>query len=175
MRRVTTWLLLLGPLGWAALAHGSATGVIQARLVISAACQVDSGLQPASLGSPGVLDFGPQAPRWQTPLRGQVDSTGSGNLQISCSPQVRAFNVVIDQGQNGAGGMRQLSNGRVLIPYRLSLDPGGSRVYPIGEARTFSVRSTEQVPIPIYGVLQAQPRALPAGLYRDTLRVTLDW
>ena len=45
----------------------------------------------------------------------------------------------------------------------------------IGQARAFTISSTQQIPIPIYGVVVAQPRALPAGLYRDTLRVTLDW
>jgi len=178
MNRTSILLLTLGPLlvpGGAA--HGSATGFIQARLVISAACQISSNdTQPAVLGNPGLLDFGERGPNWDQPLRSRVDEAGgAGTLQISCTPEVRAFNVRINGGLNGDDGVRRLSNGRELIPYQLAVDPGGNSRYVIGQARAFTINSTQQVPIPIYGVVVAQPRALPAGLYRDTLRVTLDW
>ncbi|MFV3288585.1 spore coat U domain-containing protein [Pseudomonas sp. NY11955] len=178
MNRTSILLLTLGPLlvpGGAA--HGSSSGFIQARLVISAACQISSNeTQPAVLGNPGVLDFGERGPNWDQPLRSRVDEVGGeGSLQITCTPEVRAFNVRINGGLNGDDGIRRLSNGRELIPYQLAVDPGGNSRYGIGQARAFTIRSSQQVPIPIYGVVVAQPRALPAGLYRDTLRVTLDW
>ncbi|RCL24732.1 SCPU domain-containing protein [Pseudomonas sp. AFG_SD02_1510_Pfu_092] len=178
MNRTSMLLLTLGPLLVpGGVAHGSSNGFIQARLVISAACQIDSNeAQAASLGNPGLLDFGDRAPNWLQPLRSQVDDVnGQGSLQISCTPEVRAFNVRINGGLNGSDGVRRLSNGRELIPYQLALDPGGNSRYGIGQARAFTISSSRQVPIPIYGVVVAQPRALPAGLYRDTLRVTLDW
>ncbi|HEK1685398.1 TPA: spore coat protein U domain-containing protein [Pseudomonas putida] len=177
MTRTSLLLLTLGPLLLPGTsAHGSTTGFIQARLVISSACQISSDQQPATLGNPGLMDFGAQGPTWDVPLRTRVDEAGGqGSLQISCTPQVRAFSVRIDEGLNGGGGVRQLSNGRELIPYQLAVDPGGNSRYGIGQARTFTIQGTEQVPVPIYGVVVAQPRALPAGLYRDTLRVTLDW
>ncbi|AYG44506.1 SCPU domain-containing protein [Pseudomonas sp. Leaf58] len=178
MKRTSILLLTLGPLlvpGGAA--HGTSSGFIQARLVLSAACQINSNeAQPTTLGNPGVLDFGERGPNWDQPLHSQVDDvSGQGSLQISCSPQVRAFNVRINGGLNGSDGVRRLSNGRELIPYQLALDPGGNSRYGVGQARAFTISSTQQIPIPIYGVVVAHPRALPAGLYRDTLRVTLDW
>lgn len=178
MNRTSILLLSLGPLLLpAGTAHGTTTGFIQARLVISAACQIISGDQPpATLGNPGMMDFGERGPSWDQPLRSQVDElSGEGSLQISCTPQVRAFNVRINGGLNGSDGVRRLSNGRETIPYQLAVDPGGNSHYGIGQARAFTISSTEQIPIPIYGVVVAQPRALPAGLYRDTLSVTLDW
>ena len=178
LHRTSLLLLTLGPLLLpAGVAHGSSTGFIQARLVISAACQISSDpQQPASLGNPGLLDFGARGPTWDRPLTSRVDEAGGeGSLQISCTPQVRAFSVRINGGLNGGDGVRRLSNGRELIPYQLAIDPGGNSRYDIGQARTFTISSTQQVPVPIYGVVIAQPRALPAGLYRDTLRVTLDW
>lgn len=178
MNRTSILLLTLGPLlvpGGAV--HGSSSGFIQARLVISAACQVSSNeTQPTMVSNPGVLDFGERGPYWDQPLRSQVDGmSGEGSLQISCTPDVRAFNVRINAGLNGSDGIRRLSNGRELIPYQLAIDPGGNSRYGIGQARAFIISSARQIPIPIYGVVVAQPRALPAGLYRDTLRVTLDW
>jgi len=178
MNRTSILFLTLGPLLVpGGVAHGSTTGFIQARLVISAACQISSDdTQPAVLGNPGLLDFGERGPNWDQPLRSRVDEAGgAGSLQISCTPEVRAFNVRINGGLNGDDGVRRLSNGRELIPYQLAVDPGGNSRYAIGQARAFTINSTQQVPIPIYGVVVAQPRALPAGLYRDTLRVTLDW
>jgi len=178
MNRTSLLLLSLGPLLLPSGAvHGTTTGFIQARLVISAACQIDSGDQPpATLGNPGLMDFGQRGPNWDAPLRSRVDEAGGeGSLQISCTPEVRAFNVRINAGLNGDDGVRRLSNGREMIPYQLAVDPGGNSRYGIGQARAFTISSTEQIPIPIYGVVVAQPRSLPAGLYRDTLRVTLDW
>ncbi|MDF0730940.1 spore coat U domain-containing protein [Pseudomonas entomophila] len=177
MNRTSLLLLTLGPLLLpTGTAHGSTSGFIQARLVISAACQVSSEPQPGSVGGAGVMDFGAQGPSWDRPLRSRLDEAGGeGSLQVSCTPSVRAFSVRINGGLNGTDGVRRLSNGRELIPYQLAVDPGGNSRYGIGQARTFTIRNTEQIPIPIYGVVIAQPRALPAGLYRDTLRVTLDW
>lgn len=177
LHRGSILLLTLGPLLLpSGAAHGTTTGFIQARLVISAACQISSDPQPATLGNPGLMDFGARGPTWDQPLTSRVDEAGGeGSLQISCSPQVRAFSVRINAGQNGSDGVRRLSNGRELIPYQLAIDPGGNSRYGIGQARTFTISSIQQVPVPIYGVVVAQPRALPAGLYRDTLRVTLDW
>ncbi|MBA6114903.1 spore coat protein U domain-containing protein [Pseudomonas putida] len=178
MNRTSLLLLTLGPLLLPSGAvHGTTTGFIQARLVISAACQISSGDQPpATLGNPGVMDFGERGPNWDQPLRSRVDEvSGEGRLQISCTPEVRAFNVRINGGLNGSDGVRRLSNGRQMIPYQLAVDPGGNSRYGIGQARAFTISSAQQIPIPIYGVVVAQPRALPAGLYRDTLRVTLDW
>ncbi|MDF9619604.1 spore coat U domain-containing protein [Pseudomonas entomophila] len=176
MQRTSILLLTLGPLLLpAGVAHGTSTGFIQARLVISAACEISSQ-QPTVAGNNGVMDFGSRGPTWDQPLTSRVDEPGAeGSLQISCTPQVRAFSVRINGGLNGGDGVRRLSNGRELIPYQLAVDPGGNSRYGIGQARTFTISNTEHVPVPIYGVVVAQPRALPAGLYRDTLRVTLDW
>jgi spore coat protein U-like protein len=178
VNRSSMLLLTLGPLlipGGAA--HGTTTGFIQAQLIISAACQISSDeTQPATLANPGLMDFGARGPNWEEPVRSRVDDVGTqGRLQISCTPEVRAFKVSINAGMNGDDGIRRLSNGRELIPYQLAVDPAGRSHYPVGQARPFVINSTRQMPIPIYGVLVAQPRALPAGLYRDTLRVTLDW
>lgn len=165
-------LLLVSPDAFAAM-----SGHIQARLVISAACQISgspggAGEQPGA----GVLDFGSQAPSWVNPLHSRLDeAAGDGSLKVRCNPSVRAFTVSINGGANGNGGTRRLSNGRELIAYQLSADPSGSARYDIGQQRNFSVSSAAQIPIPIYGAVVAHPKALPAGIYRDTLMVTLDW
>lgn len=170
-------LISLGPLLVCPTANAAVSGHIQARLVISAACQISNTPAGEPVGGGlGLLDFGSQGPTWTRPINANLDETaGNGTLQVSCNPSVRAFTVSINGGSNNAGGVRRLSNGRELIPYQLAADPSGTARYDIGQQRNFSISSAAQIPIPIYGAVVAQPKALPAGIYRDTLMVTLDW
>ncbi|KJK08267.1 MULTISPECIES: spore coat U domain-containing protein [Pseudomonas] len=166
-------LLLISPAAFAAM-----SGHIQAQLVISSACQISGEPGAGGVKAPeaGVLDFGSQGPSWTEALHSDLEeSAGHGSLQVRCNPAVRAFTVSINGGAHGDGATRRLSNGRELIAYELSADPLGRARYTIGQSRNFSVSSAAQIPIPIYGVVVAQPKALPAGIYRDTLMVTLDW
>ncbi|MGH8486805.1 MAG: SCPU domain-containing protein, partial [Pseudomonas sp.] len=81
-------LLLVSPDAFAAM-----SGHIQARLVISAACQISgspggTGEQPGA----GVLDFGSQGPSWVNALHSRLDeAAGDGSLEVRCNPSVRAF------------------------------------------------------------------------------------
>ena len=152
------------------------SGQIQARLVILASCQVSSGgsVDEYSLGKIGVLDFGSHGPTWNTPFEALLEGSES-NLAVDCNPSVKGFSVSIDGGSHVKGTTRQLSTGRHMIPYHLFFDAAGSDSYSIGQQHRFKVVSGGQVPIPVYGMVMANPNALPAGVYRDTLRVTLDW
>jgi spore coat protein U-like protein len=174
MKHFTCTALLLSPLLFVAGdAEALITGSIQARLVILPACQVSSGgaEMPANLGQ---LDFGNQAPTWTRPLNANVEGSG-GALQVNCNSAVRGFTVTIDGGVNGDGTTRRLSNGRQTIPYRLTADAAGTDSYRIGQQRNFAVSPGTQGPIPVYGAVVANTSALPAGIYRDILTVTLDW
>ena len=51
----------------------------------------------------------------------------------------------------------------------------GQSAYSIGQQRNFVVTRGTQIPIPVFGSVVANTRALPAGIYTDTLTVTLDW
>ena len=153
------------------------SGQIQARLVIMASCQVSSGVgtgEENRLDDLGTLNSGSKGPTWDTPVEVLLDGSES-NLRVTCNPAVRGFTVSIDGGNHGNGVDRRLSNGRQMIPYRLYLDAAGSNSYSIGQQHNFVVASGGHVPIPEYGMVMANPVALPAGVYRDTLRVTLDW
>ncbi|PWB32398.1 SCPU domain-containing protein [Pseudomonas sp. SDI] len=175
MNTTRVLLLSLGPLLLSSTVQGAVSGFIEARLVISAACQVSNGQPGETMLGSGLLDFGQQGPTWANPLRSALDEDTAGALQVSCNPSVRAFTVSINGGSNADGSTRRLSNGRHLIPYQLSADPTGAASYGIGQQMNFSISSAAQIPIPIYGAVVANAKALPAGVYRDTLMVTLDW
>lgn len=169
--------LLSVSLGLYTQVGAAVSGQIQARLVITAGCEVNSGdstLPSGSVGALGTLDFGAQAPTWASPIGASLD-TAAGAVQVACNPSVTGFTVTIDGGAHGDGSTRRLSNGRQTIPYLLYLNPAGTERYSIGQQKTFSVSSGGQVPIPIFGAVVANTSALPAGVYSDTLTVTLDW
>ena len=159
-------------------AQAAISGQIQARLSIIASCEVTNGVT-STPGSPvsdlGVLDFGAQGPTWTSPINANLSDAGNSKLQVSCNPSVTGFTVTIDGGAHGDGTTRRLSNGTQTIAYRLFLDASGSDSYSIGQQRNFAVTSGTQVPIPVFGSVVANTSAVPAGVYTDTLTVTLDW
>ncbi|KAF2411250.1 spore coat U domain-containing protein [Pseudomonas antarctica] len=158
---------------------GAVNGQVHARLVITASCEVSKNVERAPVsptGGTAILDFGSQGPTWNNPLGAGVTDGSKAPLSVSCNPSVvSSFTVTIDGGANGDGATRRLSNGRHTIPYRLSADPLGRSAYSIGQQRNFVVTKGTQVPIPVFGLVVANTKALPAGIYTDTLTVTLDW
>lgn len=160
-------------------AQAAVTGQIHARLVITASCEVSKGADTTPVtpdSGSALLDFGSHGPTWDNRLTSGVTDGEKAPLAVSCNPSlVSSFTVTIDGGVNGDGTTRRLSNGRQTIPYRLSADALGRSAYSIGQQRNFVVTRGTQVPIPVFGSVVANTRALPAGIYTDTLTVTLDW
>ncbi|KAF0865732.1 spore coat U domain-containing protein [Pseudomonas sp. LD120] len=159
-------------------AQAAISGQIQARLVITASCQVTHGAGGApgsAVGDLGMLDFGQQGPTWISPIKASLGDNAEGQLQVACNPSVTGFTVSINGGLNGDGTTRRLSNGRLSIPYRLFVDASGSHSYSIGQQRNFAVSGNSRIPIPVFGSVVANTRAIPAGVYTDTLTITLDW
>ena len=160
-------------------AQAAVAGQIHARLVITASCQVSKGTDSAPVspdGGSALLDFGSQGPTRNETLGATLSDGEKAPLSVSCNPSVvSSFTVTIDGGAHGDGTTRRLSNGRQTIPYRLSADALGQSAYRIGQQRNFVVTKGAQVPIPVFGSVVANTRALPAGIYTDTLTVTLDW
>ncbi|MCF8997385.1 fimbrial major subunit CsuA/B family protein [Pseudomonas carnis] len=168
-------LLLLADDAQAAVVNGQ----VHARLVITASCEVSKDVETAPVtpeGGTALMDFGSQGPTWSNTLGASISDADNAPLSVSCNPSVvSSFTVTIDGGANGDGTTRRLSNGRQTIPYRLSADAQGRSAYRIGQQRNFVVTQGSQVPIPVFGSVVANTRALPAGIYTDTLTVTLDW
>lgn len=156
-------------------AQAAVSGQIHARLTLIAGCEVTNAGSDSPVSALGTLDFGQQGPTWSAPIKASLEDEASGKLNVACNPSVTGFTVSIDGGTHGDGTTRRLSNGRQTIPYQLFLDASGSQSYRIGQQHNFAVTSGAQVPIPVFGSVVANTRALPAGVYTDTLTVTLDW
>jgi spore coat protein U-like protein len=159
-------------------AQAAISGQIDARLIIIDSCEVTNNATNTP-GSPvsdlRLLDFGSQGPTWTNPINANLSDAGNGKLKVSCNPSVTGFTVTIDGGIHGDGTTRRLSNGTQTIPYRLFFDASGGDSYSIGQQRYFAVTNGAQIPIPVFGSVVANTSAVPAGVYTDTLTVTLDW
>lgn len=122
----------------------------------------------------GTLDFGSH-PAVAT---GRVESQarlGGAALQLECSPDSRV-DITVDGGLHGEGGAQrnvQLAGGDQRIPYSLYSDAALSRPLAIGQPISLTVSGT--IDLPIYGVLSLPGPGAPAGLYTDTVRVTLSY
>ena len=155
-----------------------ASGFIQARMVISASCEVSMGAATAPVSPNGgtvMIDFGSQGPTWSNPLGAGISAGDKAPLSVACNPTVASFTVTIDGGANAMGNTRRLSNGRQTIPYQLMADPLGRTAYSIGQQHNFVAANGTQMTIPVWGAVVANTTALPAGIYTNTLTVTLDW
>ncbi|MBK5304327.1 spore coat protein U domain-containing protein [Erwinia sp. TH29] len=142
------------------------SGQIDARLTIIASCEVTNDATNTS-GIPvsdfGLLDFGSQGPTWTNPINANLSDTSNGKLKVSCNPSVTGFTVTIDGGAHGDGTTRRLSNGTETVPYRLFFGASGDGSYSIGQKRNFAVTNGGQIPIPVFGSVVANTRAVPVG------------
>jgi spore coat protein U-like protein len=155
-------------------AQAALGGQILARLTIIAGCEVTNTSSADSPASDfATLDFGQHGPTWDEPVKASVSEDAGGPLNIACTPSVTGFIVTVNGGTHGDGTTRRLSNGRQTVPYQLFLDASGTQRYSIGQQHNFAVANGARVPL--FGSVVANTRALPAGVYTDTLTVTLDW
>ncbi|MBU2983079.1 spore coat U domain-containing protein [Lentibacter algarum] len=97
-----------------------------------------------------------------------------GSIVVLCTGSRTGATVTLGAGQNEEGGTRKMaSTGGDLLPYTVFSDAGHSSAVASG-GTVFSGNLTAVVPqaIPVYG--QIPPGSYSAGLYTDTILVTLN-
>jgi len=171
--------------------HASAdtlTGTLQSQIQLTAGCMIAGSSGAASGVSFGTIDFGTRP----STFTGTVQATASGGESVSgptqlvCSPDVLGISIQVGPG-NYAGlggaigaGSRAMRNGSTAayIPYDVFRDSGHSQAYPLAAAITGIAVPVNGAafPLPIYGQInKTDPTALPAGMYTDTLQVTVTY
>ena len=97
-----------------------------------------------------------------------------GSIVVLCTGNRTGASVTLGAGENESGGTRRMaSTGGDLLPYTVYSDAGHSSVVASG-GTVFSGNLTAVVPqaIPVYGQIPAG--SYSAGLYTDTILVTLN-
>ena len=130
----------------------------------------------------GIGDFG----EWSV---GSSDLTNIslGAITVNCNPPGMTYAIGMDAGMNFQGGMRHMHSGRDLIPYIIYADRGRSHPWGDKGLALFEPGYTESHPAPAQkavstGRIQnffvwgdAEISASPAGVYNDTVSVTIVW
>lgn len=180
-------VLAAGLLAWPTQA-GTLTGTLQSQIQLTAGCVIAGSSGNASGVNFGLLDFGTKP----STFTGIVTATASGGesvsgpTQIVCSPDVLGISIQVGAGsfpgQGGSIGVgsRAMRNGSTAayIPYEVYRDAGHTLAYPTGSAVTGITVPANGVAfaLPIYGQInKSDPSALPAGMYTDTLQITLTY
>jgi len=164
------------------------TGNLQSQIQLTAGCMIAGSAGAASGVNFGTLNFGTRP----STFTGTVQATASGGESVSgptqlvCSPDVLGISIQVGPG-NYAGlggsigaGTRAMRNGSTAayIPYDVYRDSGHSQVYPLAAAISgIAVPANGAAfPLPIYGQInKTDATALPAGMYTDTLQVTVTY
>ncbi|MCA8089365.1 spore coat U domain-containing protein [Burkholderia anthina] len=149
-------------------------------LQVRSGCEVGNQVGAVDFGR---LDFGQHGPTWAEFLTADGRSTAAGGqVRVVCSPNIDGFLVSVDGGRNGTQATRYVVKrdgaGHVVarVPYNVYRDPARSVPYVPLIPQSFRVDDDHTaVALPLFGVVQGQAQALPAGIYQDLLGITLDW
>lgn len=181
-------LLLAGALAFVPATADTLTGTLQSRIQLTAGCMIAGSSGAAAGVNFGTLDFGTRP----STFTGTVQATASGGESVSgptqlvCSPDVLGISIQVGPG-NYAGlggsvgaGTRAMRNGSTAayIPYDVYRDSGHSQAYPLASSiNGIAVPANGAAfPLPIYGQInKTDATALPAGMYTDTLQVTVTY
>jgi len=162
--------LVLACAGWfvSTPAWGETQTVFAVQAVIQHGCLIEGGgTQFGSLG------FG----TFPTTARGTANAslTPDGTVSLTCTPDT-SVTMRIDGGQHYSGTRRlQHAAGSTAVPYRLYSDAGFHSEIGINSNITFTSSNRDLIAaLPIFAQLTL-PTGAAAGLYHDSLTITLEW
>ncbi len=120
----------------------------------------------------GTLDFGTQSGVATSTVNASfVQST---SINLACTPGT-TLSMSINQGSNFTTTRNlKLPNFTNTVPYTLFSNASRTTVIPVNQAVSLSYSNANNITLPIYGQLQL-PGTARAGVYTDTLTVTLSW
>jgi len=144
------------------------TSTFQVTASIVAGCVISG----TSTGVFGTLDFGTQSGVATSTVNASfVQST---SINLACTPGT-TLSMSINQGSNFTTTRNlKLPNFTNTVPYTLFSNASRTTVIPVNQAVSLSYSNANNITLPIYGQLQL-PGTARAGVYTDTLTVTLSW
>jgi len=149
--------------------NSPATGTVGATLTIDTNCHVTASSS---------VDFGTVDPTLATA------ANGSGSISVKCTKGTSLTDIKLDAGGNFSTA-RQMTDGTHFVAYSLYKDAGHSIAWGDDNA-TFNASSqyggyagfTSAVvaqTFNVYGLVAAAAEDVPAGVYSDTVNVTVDF
>ncbi|MHC6225650.1 Csu type fimbrial protein [Pseudomonas sp. X10] len=175
LKKLYISLLAAGAVSMLPLSQSQAaiSGQVQAKLNIASGCEVNSVVS-GNANDFGTLDFGNTSPTWTNVLTAELATSGGGSLEVTCDSGVGAFNVSIDGGLQG-GRELTTSAGSDTVEYKVFQDAGRTQEFVVNTPVSYAVTSGNPVSVPVYGAISPNGTAKTAGLYTDTLTMTVDF
>lgn len=161
---ICTLPLLTGSLN----AWGLPTSTFQVSASIVAGCVISG----TNTGVFGTLDFGSQPGVANNSVGASfVQSTA---ITLACTPGT-TLSMSINGGSNYSTTRNlKLNSNANTLPYSLYTNASRTTAIPVNSAVALSYSNASNITLPIYGLLQL-PGRMHAGVYTDTLTVTLSW
>lgn len=98
----------------------------------------------------------------------------STTLNLSCTPGT-TLSMSINGGSNYTTTRNlKLANYSNTVPYTLYTNASHTTAIPVNQPVALSYSNSNNITLPVYGLLRL-PGATRAGVYTDTLTVTLSW
>lgn len=149
-------------------AWGLPTSTFQVSASIVAGCVISG----TNTGVFGTLNFGTQSGVATATVNASF--LQSTTINLACTPGT-TLSMSINQGNNYTTTRNlKLPNFSNTVPYMLFSNASRTTVIPINQAVPLSYSNAGNITLPIYGQLQL-PGTARAGVYTDTLTVTLSW
>jgi len=162
-------LLIIASLASAKADSKQATLDVSANVVT--ACEAGSGMSESGETDFGTLDFGTQY--FLSKGIEVVGQPNGGAIRVKCANGI-SFTVLLDGGQSGNTASRYLINEQGnKVSYNLYTDSSHSTVWDDITGLTVAGNGQEMW-LAVYGVIPAQPTP-SAGIYTDTIKVTIQW
>ncbi|BBL29300.1 Csu type fimbrial protein [Pantoea ananatis] len=158
-------LLWVSGNGWG-ITTSSTTFQVSASIV--AGCVVSG----TNTGIFGTLNFGTQSGLATNSV--SASYVQSSTINLACTPGT-TLSMTINGGSNYASTRNlKLANNTNTVPYYLYSNAARTTPIPVNTAVPLSYSNANNITLPIYGSLQL-PGPTRAGVYSDTLSVTLTW
>jgi len=122
----------------------------------------------------GGINFGSHPALQSGAMQAMAGSTMGSQAKLVCTPGT-AVQISIDGGQHVQGAQRRMSNGAgKYVPYSLELIQGAPALLapnvPVG-----LVIAATPLALPVRGTATLPGATAAAGIYADTVQVTLSW
>ncbi|WP_349886382.1 spore coat U domain-containing protein [Pantoea ananatis] len=158
-------LLWVSGNGWG-ITTSSTTFQVSASIV--AGCVVSG----TNTGIFGTLNFGTQSGLATSSV--SASYIQSSTINLACTPGT-TLSMTINGGSNYTSTRNlKLANNTNTVPYYLYSNAARTTPIPVNTAVPLSYSNANNITLPIYGSLQL-PGPTRAGVYSDTLSVTLTW
>lgn len=149
-------------------AWGLPTATFQVSASVVAGCVV-SGSNPGVFGT---LDFGTQSGVASSSV--STSFVQSSTINLACTPGT-TVSMSIDGGSNYTTTRNlKLASFTNTVAYSLYSNASHASAIGVNSPITLNYSNANNITLPIYGVLQL-PGPTRAGVYTDTLTVTLSW